>query len=344
MDTHSIELPRKILIGNNIIEKINETAKELGLKGNVLVLADDNTRKIAGDKIASLLPNSTLELSGPATFQEGNRISEKYPSIDYIVSAGGGRIIDMGKYLAFRRGIPFISVPTAPSHDGITSDRVSFGEKNGHKHSLKAVSPIAIIADMGIISRSPAQLISSGCADVISNCTAVFDWKLARDKAGDHYSDYAASLALLSADYVIKSAKSIQKREEEGMRTLVEALISSGISMSLAGSSSPASGAEHMFSHALDLLGSSGLHGHQCGLGSIITAYLQGQNWRRIRKALITVGSPTTAKGIGIEEDMIIKALLEAPNIRKRYTILDEAGLTAGKAESVCREVGIFKG
>jgi glycerol-1-phosphate dehydrogenase [NAD(P)+] len=61
--------------------------------------------------------------------------------------------------------------------------------------------------------------------------------------------------------------------------TLLQALLLSGISMVLAGSSAPASGAEHLFSHMLDMRRHvagepTGLHGAQVGVGTLITAAL----------------------------------------------------------------------
>jgi len=122
----------------------------------------------------------------------------------------------------------------------------------------------------------------------------------------------------------------------------VEALISSGISMSLVGSSRPASGAEHMFSHALESLGSRALHGEQCGFGSILMAKLQGQDWKTIRDKLKLIGAPVTIKELNTNKETIIQALLEAKKIRERYTILDEKPLTEEKALELCKATGVL--
>lgn len=95
--------------------------------------------------------------------------------------------------------------------------------------------------------------------------------------------------------------------------------------MSIAGSSRPASGGEHKFSHALDQIApGKGLHGEQCGIGSIITMYLHGGDWRGIRSSLKAIGAPTTPKEIGISDETAAKALVLARGIRpERFTILD---------------------
>lgn len=343
MDPHLIELPRKILVGRDVMEKIPELCRSLGIRGRILILADKNTKNIGGEEIGRQLGQDfepALELVRESSIREAGRIMQSSNNPDCIMGVGGGGVIDVGKKISMDLGSPFISVPTAPSHDGIASERISLTDGKV-KHSLRGKPPTAIVADIGILMNAPPRLIYSGCADVISNYTAVFDWKLASDRGG-YYSEYAGELALLSARTVMKSAEMIKNREERGIRNLVEALISSGISMSLAGSSRPASGAEHMFSHALDLLGSKGLHGEQCGLGSIMMAKLQGQDWRMIREKLKTTGAPVTAGELGTEQEKIIRALLEARKIRRRHTILDLKPLTRESALELCKATGVL--
>ena len=275
MDPHSIELPRKILVGNNVLQKVPDVCEELMIKGIPLVLTGEKTKGIAGEKVRKELldfePDTCMEIVREASKKEVERLNEKIPmDTGVMVSVGGGKVIDVGKFLAQENKIPFISIPTAPSHDGIASNRVSL--KDGDIfHSLGARAPIAVIADIGILSNAPHKLVASGGADVISNYTAVNDWKLAREKEGEYYSEYAAALSLLSSEIVLNSAELIKERKERGIRNLVEALISSSISMSLVESSRPASGSEHMFSHALDRVKydrkvNESLHGEQCGL------------------------------------------------------------------------------
>jgi len=345
MDPHTIELPRIVLVGNNLLEKLPDVCKEIGIEKGILVLADRTTRYIIGDKAKEMLQaaglSTNFDIVHDSTDTEVDRIGARNkPGL--VIAAGGGKVIDVAKMVAYRNDRPFISVPTAPSHDGIASERASISGWDGSKYSLRAKPPIAIIADIGMLKSAPYRLIASGAADVISNNTAVHDWKLAAQAKSEYYSEYAASLSLLSSEIVINSAAMIKDLEDRGIRNLVEALISSSISMSLVGSSRPASGAEHAFSHALEILGSKALHGEQCGIGSILMAHHQGQDWEGIKDALAAVGAPTTTKQLGISDDKAIEALLEAKNIRDRYSILDEKPLDRKAAGQLCRETGVF--
>jgi glycerol-1-phosphate dehydrogenase [NAD(P)+] len=125
---------------------------------------------------------------------------------------------------------------------------------------------------------------------------------------------------------------------------VVEALISAGVAAGIAGSSRPCSGAEHLFSHALEQLAPGvGLHGEKCGLGTIIMALLHGLDWQHLVAALRALGAPTTAAQLGVDPDLIVRALLLAPTIRPdRYTILAKKALDSQRARESAEAVGVL--
>ncbi|MDI1494768.1 MAG: glycerol-1-phosphate dehydrogenase [Cenarchaeum symbiont of Oopsacas minuta] len=259
-----------------------------------------------------------------------------------IVGIGGGRAVDTAKMIGYGLHTPFVSVPTAASHDGIASPFVSV--KAGQKpHSIVASAPLGVFVDIGIIEKAPPRLLASGCGDLIANIIAVHDWQLGRDKTGEYYGRYSASLALLSARIVMEEAEMFAKDGLDA-RIIVEALISAGVAACIAGSSRPCSGSEHLFSHALDRLAPGvGLHGEKCGIGSIMMAKLQNQDWKKIADTLRCVGAPTDASGIGLEKDLLVDALVEAQQMRpERYTILKKVKMTPEKALNLAKETSVL--
>ena len=260
-----------------------------------------------------------------------------------IIGVGGGKSVDVGKLAAFKKGIPFYSVPTSASHDGISSPFASIRGLD-RPYSVKAKPPLGILADVAVIASAPRRLLAAGCGDLVSKMTAVRDWQLARRNNGEYYGEYAANLALMSASVVIRGSRRIGAFKSDGVRILVEALISAGVAAGIAGSSRPCSGAEHLFSHYLDLSAPGvGLHGEKCGLGTIMMAKLQRQDWRLVRAALKNVHAPTTAEEIGITDSQVVDALLKASSIRpERYTILSAHRLDREKARSLAASAGVI--
>ena len=243
--------------------------------------------------------------------------------------------------IAFNLGKPFVSIPTSASHDGIASPFVSVkGEK---PHSMVATAPLGVFVDVDVIKRAPKKLLASGCGDLIAKITAVHDWQLGNSKTGEYYGRYSAHLALMSAKILIENSSRFAKKGPD-VREIVEALISAGVASCIAGSSRPCSGAEHLFSHAVDKLEPGvGLHGEKCGIGAIMIAKLQGQDWKNIVKTLKAVGAPTTAKEIGLKSNILAKALTIAQSLRpERYTILSQVNMTENKAIALAKSTKVI--
>ncbi|MCK4367705.1 MAG: NAD(P)-dependent glycerol-1-phosphate dehydrogenase [Thermoplasmata archaeon] len=335
-----MELPRKVVIGHDAILDVGSVCAELKMGNKALIVCDPTTKEIAGNKVAETLQGEDFSVEHHVVEDASVDIVDstadrlKGGGFDFVLGVGGGRPIDVAKCSSNKVGLPFLSVATAASHDGIVSSRGSLSSESG-RMSVAARTPLAVIMDTAILAESPYKLLAAGCGDIISNSTAVKDWILARKLKNEYFSSYAASLSRMTASLLIENAGSIKPRLEESAWFVAKALVSSGVAMSIAGSSRPASGSEHKFSHALDMLAEKpGLHGEQCGVGTIMMMYLHGGDWERIREALLTIGAPTTARSLGVTDDEIIEALIHAHEINKeRYTILGDEGLTHEAAE-----------
>jgi glycerol-1-phosphate dehydrogenase [NAD(P)+] len=343
-----MQLPREVLIGRHVAPLVGPTLTRLGISGRALIVTGPRVRDIAADIVLASLNDSrfvteTFVVEGSSTqdvLLVENKIHDFNP--DIIVGVGGGKDIDVAKLSSMHASKRFLSVPTAASHDGIASPLVSV-KGLGRPYSYVAHSPVAIVADTSIIGKSPYRLIASGCGDIVAKYTAVRDWKLAHRIKNEYYGDYAAELAIMSSRLVMKNSASIRMLSESGVRTLVEALISCGVAMSIAGTSRPCSGAEHLFSHYLTMTAPKpALHGEQCGVGTILCAYLHGANWESIKEVLTNIGAPTNATELGIEPKYVVEALTKAHSIRpERYTILGESGLTKEAAQRVVTITGV---
>ena len=347
-----MQLPRDVLIGHGVLEETSRVCKHLGM-GNeaVIVTGVHHTKKIAGERVLEILREAGYEvnleevpsISVESLVQVKNVSSAK--KAKFILGVGGGSVIDTAKIASFELGIPFISVPTIASHDGIVSPRASMKDKDkGNTVSIQAHAPLAVVADTNIISSAPYRFTAAGCGDLLANYTAVRDWRLAQRLRNAEFSSYAAALSEMTANMIMENVTEIKQKDEQSAWIVVKALVSSGVAISIAGSSTPASGSEHKFSHALDMIAEKpALHGEQCGVGTIMMTHLHGENWQRVKAVLKEIGAPTTAKDLGIKEEHIIEALTLAHKINpSRYTILGDSGLTYEAAERLAVVTGVI--
>ncbi len=347
MRSHKMELPRLIVVGEKNINDIGSFLKSLKNIKKVSLVSGNNVKKIVQSKIESSLSASKIQMvwhlaktNDKKSIQQIEQNVGKSKS-ELIVGVGGGRSVDIAKIIGFNLDLPFVSIPTSASHDGIASPFVSI--KGNKPHSLVATAPLGVFVDVDIIKKAPKKLLASGCGDLIAKITAVRDWQLGRDKTGEYYGRYSADLALMSAKILMEHSSRFSKKGLD-VREVVEALISAGVASCIAGSSRPCSGAEHLFSHAVDKLEPGiGLHGEKCGIGAIMIAKLQGQDWRKIVKTLKSVGAPTTAKEIGLKSEVLAEALTIAQSLRpERYTILKEVNMNENKAINLAKSTKVL--
>ncbi|MFB6081912.1 MAG: NAD(P)-dependent glycerol-1-phosphate dehydrogenase [Halanaeroarchaeum sp.] len=345
-----IRLPRNVVVGHDVLDDVGAVVADTHLTGRPLIVTSPTPKRVAADPIVDHLEADGLDPAlttvETASFDAVETVlaEARMTDVGFLVGVGGGKAIDIAKMAADELGVGFISVPTAASHDGIVSGRGSVPEGDS-RHSVAADPPVAVLADTGIIADAPWELTTAGCADIISNYTAVKDWRLAERLRNVEYSEYAGALSQMTAEMLVDNAGSIKPGLEESAWVVVKALVSSGVAMSIAGSSRPASGAEHLFSHQLDRIApDAALHGHQVGVGAIVIEYLhsgESGDWRSVRDALASIDAPTTASELGVDPGAIVEALATAHRIRDRYTILG-SGISDAAAREAATKTGVI--
>ncbi|MDR3074654.1 MAG: iron-containing alcohol dehydrogenase, partial [Candidatus Methanoplasma sp.] len=253
-----MDFPRTVLIGHEVMEQVADVCRSLQFGNNGALITGPETYKAAGNKVEDVMSEKYDMLTvftGNATRANLDDVEEavKEHKASFLLAVGGGSKIDIAKVVAKDMGIPFVSIPTSVSHDGIASDRASLKHSKGSR-SVSAVSPTGIIADTKVIIDAPFRYLAAGCADVISNLTALGDWNFANRIAGEVISSSAYAISKYAAEDIIFNSKLIKPGLEESAWVVMRPIIASGVSMCIAGSSRPTSGSEHMFSHALDII------------------------------------------------------------------------------------------
>ncbi len=253
---------------------------------------------------------------------------------DAVVGIGGGRCLDFSKLAASLAGLPFISVPTQISHDGICSPIAIVPNELSSRASIEAAGPQAVFVSLPTLLDAPVASFKAGVGDILSNPLALRDWELAAtlgldeiDRAGWELSVESFQLIDSLLDRDMRAACA----DPEGVTLLANALVVSGMSMMIAASSRPASGAEHKISHAMDeLFGGLALHGQQVAFGCIISAALHGDDPQPWRNQLRKLGLPQHPEELGLSRNHLVRVMQHAPSTRPRFTILEHANLDEG--------------
>lgn len=253
---------------------------------NVLIVADQNTYGVAGQKVSDKLGEKIKEkviFSGEKVVIPNEasveRIENATLGIDLIVGIGSGVIQDLCKFVSNSKKIPYIIVATAPSMDGYASNGAAMITK-GMKVTYTVGLPFAIIGDVDILKDAPMDMIKSGYGDIIGKYSSLNDWKLSKEVNGEYFCDYVYSVTESVVKETVALADGILKRDEESIKVLTEGLILTGIMISYVSTSRPASGSEHHLSHFFEINGIVQdtpylSHGTDVAYSTIITAEIR---------------------------------------------------------------------
>ena len=263
---------------------------------------------------------------------------------DAVVAVGGGRILDVAKLAAARAGLTVIAVPTQLSHDGICSPVAVVPDDSGMSQSLGAIPPRSVYLSMPTLVKAPVASVRAGLGDLMANPLALRDWALAAERGLAYTDQRAWDLSAQSFEmvqgYLTQDARGVAG-DPRFLRHLADALVLSGMSMIVSGTSRPASGGEHEISHAVDaIFGGRALHGAQVALGCIVSVALYGDDVTAFRRQLARVGLPHHHRQLGLTEDDMVRVLLTAPETRPgRFTIIEDANLDEPGAVELVRRI-----
>lgn len=247
-----------VFIERNAINRLVDICKDID---EVVIVADENTFSVAGEKVVNALSNKKINkiiFPGDTVLvpneQAISQVEKCLGNSKMIIAVGSGVIQDLCKYVSHFSKIDYLDVATAPSMDGYASDGAAM-ILGGMKVTVKAGLPRAILADTEILKNAPMDMIKAGYGDVIGKYSALNDWKIANVINGEYLCNFIYDLTFEQVHKTLSLADGLKDRNEESIKSLMEALVVIGILMSFAGSSRPASGSEHHFSHFFEITG-----------------------------------------------------------------------------------------
>lgn len=166
-------------------------------------------------------------------------------------------------------------VATAPSMDGYASNSSSM-VRNRVKETLYNACPVSIIADTDILREAPMRMLHAGLGDMLAKYISICEWRIAHLVTGEYYCENVAGLVRASLKKCVTAADGLLRRDPAAVEAVVLGLVLSGVAMSYAEVSRPASGLEHYYSHVWEMMALerdeiSDLHGIQVGVGTALT-------------------------------------------------------------------------
>lgn len=279
--SHRLETGEIVFGEEAFARSARRLAERCGSRPVVWVLSDENTEQAAGARWKSGIHASRIVsriLPGqPRPVPSQERVAElalevKQLSPHLLVSVGSGVLSDLGKQVSLEAGIPNWCVATAPSVDAYTSATAAIRVAGYHQALPTRVSEV-IVCDLEVIARAPRVLFLSGLGDLLAKFLAHLDWILSRIVTGERHCQETAELALGSARRALEAARGWATDPAQATRSLMDAVLVSGLAMQSYGSSRPAASAEHTIAHFWEMAGAVGaepldLHGILVGAAS----------------------------------------------------------------------------
>ena len=275
---------KAVCIGEGALNELPRLVREMGFQSLYLV-SDSITYNIAGQHAMEILENAGIKASirvlTHAAFDEatvGELLIHKPGDCDLVVAVGTGSINDMTRFFSFRLGLPFFTLATAAPMDGFASSIAAINVEN-LKTTFPAQPPTAIIGDTDILKNAPYRMIAAGLGDLLGKFTCLCDWKLAKLIIDEHCCNRIIALTEDCVQNVLKDADKAKDRDPKIIGDIMEGLVLSGVCMSLAGNSRPASGCEHHMSHYWEMMFEQAHkrpapHGIQVGVGTVLVLKL----------------------------------------------------------------------
>lgn len=329
MSKNLVEIPTLLKIGSGEISHLGKYLKQSSFD-HIACFYGEGIEELFGKKISKSFEENKITVVRKDIIDEIDiekiiHIAFQIPKkVDALVGVGGGKALDYGKYCAHILNLPFLSVPTSISNDSFCSPNTSLmvGKK---RKSVKGTMPYGVVIDIDIIKLSPDICIFSGIGDLISKITAIYDWKNAAKVQNEDFSDFSYLITQNSVLDVLTYHNS-NYRDENFLYKLVVSLLMNGFSMEIADSSRPASGGEHLISHALDSIAlEPQMHGIQIGVMTYLCSYLQDNQFETVKSFLTSIGFFDFVAKSPFVKTEVIEAIKKAPEIKENfYTILSE--------------------
>ena len=249
---HAID--KDIYIGKGLIARVPEYIRRRGLGTSCVLVADDNTWRVAGAEVEKALTAAGFAVTSCVIHREGDMLPDDLScgevllsitrETEFLIAVGSGTVNDTTRINAERTKLPFVSVGTAPSMDGYASAVAPLLHR-GLKIQRPAVCPEIIVCDLDVLATAPMPMIASGVGDVLGKYIAIADWKLGAIINGEPCCPVCVEMVTRAVAALVDHVDEIAAKTETGMRILIEALLLSGVTIMIIDNTRAVASIEH---------------------------------------------------------------------------------------------------
>ena len=303
---HHIE-PAEVIYRADAPERLAAACASVTSGRRVAVLMDVRTRAAAGADVAGAFAGAGWQVAELLVEDPAEGLSPRCDDLtrrdlegrlgrpELICPVGSGVINDLGKWIAMDHSLPYVCFATAASMNGYASSNIS-PTIEGVKRLVYGRAPVIVASAPGVLAEAPYELTASGLGDVLAKSVSSADWCANHLLFGDFYCPRSVGLIEDIEPMYLDHPADLAARKPPAVEALFDALLLTGVAMTMAETSSPSSGGEHLIGHCLDMMSSvdgaaHDLHGRQVGVGTIIASEL----YRRV----LAIESPEFAEPAG---------------------------------------------
>lgn len=273
-----------IYVGTDLLNRLPGYIEKRGLGKNCVVVCDENTYRVAGERVYGILKGvgfspilCKIERDGEVVPDEttiGEVLLSIQPETEFLVAVGSGSITDTCRVNAARCHLPFVSVGTAASMDGYTSVVAPLILK-GVKIHRNGPCPEIIVCDLSVLATAPIEMVRSGVGDVLGKYIAIADWKIGNIINDEPYCPTCADIVIKAVNKLLDNIDEIKNRTENGMHILIEGLLLAGITIMIVGHTRAVASAEHNIAHFVEMkmlekYRKAPSHGATVGVGTLM--------------------------------------------------------------------------
>jgi glycerol dehydrogenase len=231
--------------------------------------------------------------------------------VDGVIAAGGGKVLDAGKLLADRLGLPCITVPTsAATCAGWTALANVYSPQGAFCHDVALRRcPELLVFDHDLVAAAPARTLASGIADAVAKW---YEASVSSGGSSDGLIQQAVQMARVLRDQLLLDGQAAvaQPGSEAWVRVAEACGLSAGVIGGIGGAPCRTVAAHAVHNGLTQLSACHGmLHGEKVGFGILVQLRLEevlggsqlaAQARRQLLPFFAELGLPCTLADLGL--------------------------------------------